>query len=69
MNYIHKSWMTDLIRPSNPTTNKVLEMVDEDALNARDVLLMALKWMGEESVAQMCRANEIEIEERATDEG
>lgn len=43
MNYIHKSWMNDLIRPSNPTTDKVLEMVDEGALNARDALLMALK--------------------------
>ena len=62
MNYIHKSWMNDLIRPSNPTTDKVLEMVDEGVLNPRDALLMALKWMGEESVAQMCRANEIEIE-------
>lgn len=61
MNFIHHSWMTDLIRPSNPTTDKVLEMVDEGALNARDVLLMTLKWMGEDSVAQMCRANEIEI--------
>ena len=69
MNFIHHSWMNDLIRPSNPTTDKVLEMVDEGALNARDALLMALKWIGEEGVAQMCRANEIEIEERATDEG
>lgn len=69
MNFIHHSWMHDMIRPSNPTTDKVLEMVDNGSLNARDVLLMALKWMGEDSVAQMCRANEIEIEERTTDEG
>ena len=62
MHFIHKSWMNDLIHPSNPSTDKVLEMVDEGALNARDVLLMALKWMGEDSVAQMCRANEIELD-------
>ena len=62
MNFIHHSWMHDMIRPSNPTTDKVLEMVDNGSLNARDVLLMTLKWMGEDSVAQMCRANEIEIE-------
>ncbi len=62
MNFIHKSWRDDPIHPSNPTTDKVLEMVDEGALNARDVLLMALKWMGEDSVAQMCRANEIELD-------
>lgn len=62
MTHIHKSWMNDLIRPSNPTTNKVLEMVDDGALNARDTLLMALKWIGEDGVAQMCRANEIELD-------
>ena len=62
MHFIHQSWMNDLIHPSNPSTDKVLEMVDEGALNARDVLLMALKWMGEDSVAQMCRANEIELD-------
>lgn len=63
MHFIHKSWMTELTRPSNPTTDKVLEMVDEGLLNPRDMLLMALKWMGEDSVAQMCEANEIELED------
>ena len=62
MNFIHKSWRDDLIRPSNPATDKVLEMVDNGALNPRDMLLMALKWMGEDSVAQMCRANEVELD-------
>lgn len=47
----------------NHTTNKILEMVDEGLLNPRDMLLMALKWMGEDSVAQMCKANEIELED------
>ena len=64
MNYIHKSWRDDLIRPeSNYTTNKILEMVDEGVLNPRDMLLMALKWMGEDSAARMCQANEIELED------
>lgn len=67
MHFIHKSWMTDLIHPNNPTTDKVLEMVDEGLLNPRDMLLMALKWMGEDSVAQMCEANEIELEDEETD--
>lgn len=62
MNFIHKSWRDDLTHPSNPSTDKVLEMVDDGALNPRDMLLMALKWMGEDSVAQMCRANEIELD-------
>lgn len=62
MNFIHKSWRDDLIHPSNPSTDKVLEMVDNGALNPRDMLLMALKWMGEDSVAQMCQANEVELD-------
>ena len=62
MNFIHKSWRDDPIRPSNPSTDKVLEMVDDGALNLRDMLLMALKWMGEDSVAQMCQANEVELD-------
>lgn len=64
MNYIHKSWRDDPIRTnSNKATDKVLEMVDEGLLSPRDMLLMALKWMGEDSVAQMCKANEIELED------
>lgn len=64
MNYMHKSWRDDLIRPnSNNTTNKMLEMVDEGLLNPRDMLLMALKWMGEDNVVQMCKAHEIELED------
>lgn len=68
MHYIHKSWRNDLVCPnSNNATNKVLEMVDEGLLNSRDVLLMALKWMGEDNVAQMCEANEIELEDEEID--
>lgn len=68
MHYIHKSWRNDLIYPeSNHATNKILEMVDEGVLNPRDILLMALKWMGESEVAQMCEANEIELEDEETD--
>lgn len=64
MTYIHKSWRNNLVHSnSSKATNRVLEMVDEGLLNPRDVLLMALKWMGESDVAQMCEANEIELEE------
>ena len=44
-------------------TNKVLEMVDEGLLNPKDVLMMALKWMSEDEVKEMCKANEIDLEE------
>ena len=49
-------------------TNKVLEMIDECGLNARDVALMCLKWMSEDDVKEMCEANEIDLEEIEIDE-
>ena len=42
-------------------TNKVLEMIDECGLDARDVALMCLKWMSEDDVKEMCKANEIDL--------
>lgn len=69
MNFIHKSWRADLIRPDvRKTTNKVLEMVDEGLLNPRDVLLMCLKWMSEDDVKEMCKANEINLEDTENEE-
>ena len=44
------------------TTNKVLEMIDECGLNAKDVALMCLKWMSEDDVQAMCEANEIDLD-------
>ena len=44
-------------------TNKVLEMIDECGLDARDVALMCLKWMSEDDVKEMCKANEINLED------
>lgn len=44
-------------------TNKILEMIDECVLSARDVALMCLKWMSEDDVKEMCKANEIDLEE------
>ena len=69
MNYIHKSWRDDLIRPTTrEATNKVLEMVDEGLLNPRDVLLMALKWMSEDDVKSMAEANELFKEDEEDEE-
>ena len=71
MNYIHKSWRDDLIRANRPVreaTNKVLEMVDDGLLNPRDVLMMALKWMSEDEVKEMCKAHEINLEDTEDEE-
>jgi hypothetical protein len=45
------------------TTNKVLEIADEGLISYRDLAVMALKWMSEDEVSDMCRANEIFFEE------
>ena len=70
MRPLAKHWRHDLIRTNHPVreaTNKILEMVDEGLLNPRDVLLMALKWMSEDDVASMAKANEL-FEEDEEDE-
>lgn len=49
-------------------TNKVLELIDNCALDAKDVVLMCLKWMSEEDVKEMCKANEINLEDEEDEE-
>lgn len=47
------------LKPARETTNKILEMIDESILNPRDVVLMCLKWMSEDEVTEMAKANEL----------
>ena len=35
MNFIHHSWRDDPIHPSNPSTDKVLEMVDKGSAQSK----------------------------------
>ncbi len=57
-------WRNDLIRTDvRKTTNKVLEMIDEGLLNPKDIVMMCLKWMSEDDVKEMCKANEINLED------
>jgi hypothetical protein len=44
-------------------TNKLLELIDNYALDPRQVVLMCLKWMSEDDVREMCKANEINLED------
>lgn len=44
-------------------TNKLLELVDDGMVSARDVVTMCLKWMSEDDVEAMCKANEVLIDE------
>ena len=45
------------------TTNKLLEMIDEQLIDPKDVVMMCLKWMSEEDVIGMLIANEIDLDE------
>lgn len=68
MRPLTRHWRHDLIRTeTRSATNRLLEMVDEGLLNPRDVLLMALKWMSEDDVEAMAKANELLEEENNED--
>ena len=63
MRPLYRHWSYDLrTHETRQATNKVLEMVDEGLLNPRDVLVMALKWMSEDDIKEMCKANEIDLD-------
>ena len=53
-------WRKDLIStPPRETTNKLLQMIEEDLISAKEVVMMCLKWMPEDDVKDMCEANEV----------
>ena len=54
---------------SRETTNRLLEMVDEGALDARTLALACLKYMSEDDVEDMAKANEFvaELDEEEED--
>lgn len=49
-------------------TNRVLEMIDEGLISANSVVMMCLKWMSEDDVAEMLKANEIYAEDTEDEE-
>lgn len=68
MRPLSKHWSYDLRHhETRKATNKVLEMVDEGMINPRDALVMALKWMSEDEVKAMLKANEIYVEDEEDD--
>ena len=48
-------------------TNRLLEMIDEQLLDPRDVVMMCVKWMSEYQVTEMMKANELEDSEYEED--
>ena len=41
------------------STTKVLELASEGMISWRSLAEMALEWMSEEDVAEMCKANDL----------
>lgn len=54
-------------RQTRPSTNKLIDMMDEGLIDARAVADMALSWLSESSVHEMMLANDI-VEEEADEE-
>ena len=44
-------------------TNKVIELAEEGMISWSDLAVMALKWMPDDEVAEMIRANELDTED------
>lgn len=44
-------------------TNKLIELIEDGMISAKDVVTMCLKWMSEDDVEAMCKANEIFLDE------
>jgi hypothetical protein len=50
------------------TTNRLLEMIEDHVISPYDAVIMCLKWMSEDDVEEMCKANDIFPEEDEEDE-
>lgn len=48
---------------SREATNKLLEMVDEGLLDAKDLAGMCLKWLSEDDVEELAKANDLLVDE------
>jgi hypothetical protein len=59
------NWMYDLIRPvqTRKSTNRLLEMIENGSIDPKDVVMMCVKFMSEDDVDEMCRINEVFVEE------
>lgn len=65
----HYNWMDDLIRHNTrKSTNRLLEMVENGSIDPKDVVMMCVKYMSEDDVDEMCRINEVFIEDEEEEE-
>ena len=63
MKPLFKRWQTDLIHTPRKASNKFIEMVEEGLIDPVEAVRMCVKWMSEDDVAEMMKANELEEED------
>jgi hypothetical protein len=67
--HLHKYEPTPIFdtRNTRKSTNRLLEMIEDGSINPKDVVMMCVKFMSEDDVAEMCRINEVFHEEEEDD--
>lgn len=55
-------------KPVRATTSRLLEMADDGVISWKDIAEAALRWMSEDDVAEMAKANEFFPEEEEDEE-
>lgn len=43
-------------------TNKFIGLVEDHLLDPMDAIIMCAKWMSEDDIKEMCKANEIDLD-------
>lgn len=66
MKPLFKRWQSDLHTPRK-ASNKFIEMVEEGLLDPVEAVRMCVKWMSEDDVVEMIKANELEDTEDEED--
>jgi hypothetical protein len=60
-------WNPNHLVDGRKNTNKLLDMVEEGLIDKYTVILMCVKWMSEDDVTEMMRANELFEEDEEDD--
>lgn len=50
------------ISNARKATNKFIGLVEDHLLDPMDAIIMCAKWMSEDDIKEMCKANEIDLD-------
>ena len=56
------------IENTRKATNKFIGLVENRLLSPMDAIIMCVKWMSEDDVKEMCKANEVDLDMEDEDE-